>query len=275
MPKDNTLGIVAGGGQFPFIVAKGALDKGMRVAVIGFDNDTDPAISELAHAMKWIKLGQLGRLISFMRDQHVREIVFAGPVNKPRALSLRPDMKALKLLFKLSSRNDNALLTAVINELEAEGFKVVSALQYTPQLQAPAGNLTKRKPDDREWEDIHFGWPIVRQIGALDIGQCIVVREKAVIAVEAIEGTDATILRAGSLIKEGFTVIKTFKPDQDNRIDLPAMGLATIETMIKAGARCLAYEAGKSLFFDRDKAARLADKHKITIVGLAEDFKPL
>ncbi len=269
--ETKTLGLIAGGGQFPLLVLKGAQQQGYTVAAVGFDKETSPAVDQAADQSIRIKLGQLGKMIKFLAGQKVTEVVFAGPINKPGAFDIRPDLRAIKLLLNLGSRNDNSLLSAVARELEKENLKIVSALNFVPDLVSPSGVLTRRKPSQGENQDIIFGWPLIKKIGSMDIGQCLVVKERVVVAVEAIEGTDATILRGGELAREGFTVIKTFKPGQDNRIDLPALGLGTIETMIRAGASCLAYESGNSLFFDRTEAIRLADRHKIAVVGISSD----
>lgn len=268
MPGNRTLGLVAGGGQFPFLVAGEARKLGYAVVAVAFNKDTDTEIDQYVSKAEWIKLGQLGKLIKFFKENNVDQVVFAGPINKPGAFDIRPDIRAIRLLFSLKSRNDNSLLTAVAGELESEGLEVVSALKFVPGLVSPVGNISRRRPSAAEKNDILFGWPLLKNIGAMDIGQCLIVKERAVVAVEAIEGTDQTILRAGSLIKKDFTVLKTFKPGQDERIDLPAMGLKTIETMIQAGASCLAYEAGKSLFFDLDEALKLARENKISIIGI-------
>ncbi len=262
------LGLVAGGGQFPRLVADGAKKQGLPVFAVAFENETSPDISSSVDKVLWIKLGQLGRLIKYFLNNKVTHVVFAGPVNKPRAFDIRPDLRAIKLLLSLKSRNDNSLLSAVADELSAENFKVVSGIKFVPDIVSPQGFVSKRKPSANELEDILFGWPLIKKIGAMDIGQCIVVRDRAVVAVEAIEGTDSTIVRAGNLVGRNFCVIKTFKPGQDERIDLPALGLETINTMVKSGASCLAYEAGVSLFFDLAEAIKVADKNRIAIVGI-------
>ncbi len=268
MTKNRILGLVAGGGQFPLLVAQGARKQGYSVMVVAFEKETAPEVSDCADEVLWIKLGQLGRMINFLQKGQVQEVVFAGPINKPGAFNIRPDLRAIKLLLSLKSRNDNSLLTAVAREMSAENLKIVSALKFVPDLVSPSGCITRRKPAPAEMEDIVFGWPLIKKIGSMDIGQCMVVKERVVVAVEAIEGTDKTILRGGKLAGKNFTIIKTFKPGQDSRIDLPALGLGTVEAMVRANASCLAYEAESSLFFDIDQAVRLADKHKIAMIGI-------
>jgi UDP-2,3-diacylglucosamine hydrolase len=268
MTGTKVLGLVAGGGQFPLLVAEGARKQGYSVSAVAFDKETSPDINRASDRVMWIKLGQLGKMIRFLKKEEASAVAFAGPVNKPGAFNIRPDLRAIKLLLGLKSRNDNSLLSAVARELDSENLNVVSALEFVPELVSPSGLLTRRSPTAGEKKDILFGWPLIKNIGAMDIGQCIVVRERVVVAVEAIEGTDETVLRAGRLAGRDHTVIKTFKPGQDRRIDLPALGLGTVETMIKARASCLAYESGSSLFFDLPGAVRLADRNKIAILGI-------
>ena len=270
--NSNILGLIAGGGQFPFLVAQNAQKKGYRVIAVGFVRDTESDLRNKVDSFLWLKLGQLNKLIKFFKKNNVQEVTFAGPINKPRALNIRPDLRAAKLLFKLKSKNDDAILRAVAGELEQEGLTVVAANNFVPELISPRGQLSKRKPTLSEIQDILFAWPLVKKLGELDIGQCIVVRDQMVVAVEGIEGTNATILRAGQLAGKGCIVVKAFKPGQDNRIDLPALGPKTIEAMAKAQATCLAYEAGKSLFFELDQAISLADKNKIAVIGIDEQF---
>ncbi len=268
MNQNKTLGLVAGGGRFPLMVADGARKQGYFVAAVAFDKETSLDINQAADRVIWIKLGQLGKMIRFLQREKAPVVVFAGPINKPGAFNIRPDLRALRLLAGLKSRNDNSLLSAVAGELKAENLNVVSALEFAPDLLSPSGIISRRRPAKGEKEDILFGWPLIKKIGAMDIGQCIVIKERVVVAVEAIEGTDETILRAGNLAGKNLTIIKTFKPGQDRRIDLPALGLETVQTMIRARASCLAYEAGASLFFDMDAAVQLADKYKVAIVGI-------
>ncbi len=265
------IGIVAGGGQFPFLIAKKAKEFGYKVVAVGLSGQTDSLLAKEVDIYHEIRVGQLGKLIKILKKERAFEVTFAGKINKPKALwDARPDLKAVKLWRSLVSRNDDHILRAVARELETNGLKVVSPTKYLEFLLTPKGVLTKRKPSREQWEDIIFGWGIAKAVGELDIGQCVVVKDRAVVAVEAMEGTDATICRAGELIK-GAVVIKVCKPKQDIRFDLPSVGIKTIESMIKAGAKVLAIEAGKSLFFDREKAIQLADKAGIVVIGITED----
>jgi len=264
----RVLGIIAGGGSFPISVAQTARERGERVIGVGFASDTDPAFPDHCDSFLWLKLGQLGRLIDFFTGNGVTHVVMAGPINKPRALDLRPDFRAARLLFSLKTRGDDILLRALSAELEREGMQVVAPHHYSPALLAPAGVLTRRKPSESERGDVEYGWTLSQELGRYDIGQCLIVREKMVMAVEAIEGTDAAIRRGGQLGGPGTVVVKRPKSTQDKRLDMPAVGLETLRAMAEAGATCLAVEAGGCIFFDQEQTVRFADKHGIAIIAL-------
>lgn len=269
------LGIIAGGGTFPITVAQNARAKGARVVGVGFSSDTDPTFPSHCDHFLWLKLGQLGRLIDFFRIQRVTHVVMAGPINKPRALDLRPDWRAARLLFSLKTRGDDALLRAVGQELEKEGMRLMAPHIFSPELHAPEGVLSSRVPDERELQDITLGWTLSDRLGGMDIGQCLVIKEGIVLAVEAIEGTNAAIRRGGQLGGPGAVVIKRPKRSQDRRLDLPAIGLETVQTMLEVKASCLAYEADQVLFFDRSQALTLADKNAVAIIGQAAPHSSL
>ncbi|CAK7003504.1 MAG: UDP-2,3-diacylglucosamine pyrophosphatase LpxI [Desulfovibrio sp.] len=264
----EVLGVVAGKGQFPVLVARNAHEKGLFVAMVGFHGHTDPALAAEADAFIMLHLGQVGKLIEFMHRHNVRTMCFAGAISKPKALDVRPDMKAMKILFSLRHKGDDALLRAVADELARENLTVISAASFAPSLVAPMGVQTKRAPNEEEWADIRFGWSIAQTVGKLDIGQLVVVRSGIVAAVEAIEGTDAALERGGKLGGKGCTAVKLFKPGQDNRMDQPAIGPKTIRIMAEHGYVCLAYQARDALFFEIEEAVRIADKAGIAIIGL-------
>lgn len=264
----ETLGIVAGKGQFPVLVARGAKAMGRRVAMVGFVGHTDKAIADEADAFTMLHLGQVNRVVAFMHQNGVTEMCFAGAISKPKALDLRPDFRAVRILFSLRGKGDDALLRAVADEFAKENITVVSPVLFAPSLRAPEGVQTKRAPTPEEWEDIRFAWPIARALGTMDIGQSLVVRSGVVAAVEAIEGTDAALERGGALGGKGCVALKIFKPGQDDRMDQPAMGPQTIRVMAKRGYGCLAYQAKDALFFDLEEAVRLADAADIAIIGL-------
>lgn len=267
----ETIGIIAGGGQFPFLVAQGAREAGLRVAAVGFSGHTDMSLAEKTDAFRELHIGQLAKLLAFFHDNGVTRVVLAGAINKPKALQIRPDFKAVKLLFKLKTKGDDAILTTVAAELEAEGLHVVSALSLVPNIGTPAGVLTRTAPPQEVLDDLRYGWPKAKSIGSMDIGQSLVVKSGMVVAVEGPEGTDAALRRAGELAGGGCVLVKVYKPGQDDRIDLPAAGLQTVRTMIDIGGACIGIEAGKSLFFDLEEAIALADAHGISIVGLTPE----
>lgn len=265
-----TLGIIAGGGTFPRIVALTARERGVRVVGVGFAADTAPDFPTYCDSFTWLKLGQLSRLISFFREQKVTKVVMAGPINKPRALDLRPDWRAARLLFSLKAKGDDALLRAVAAEIEREGMAVVGAHEFTPHLATPPGVLTQRAPSAKERDDIRAGWQLAAELGRFDIGQCLVIKDGIVLAVEAVEGTDAAITRGGQLGGAGCVVVKRTKMGQDSRLDLPAIGIGTIRSMHAVNSTCLVLEAGRCLFFDREEALALANTHGITIIGCTD-----
>lgn len=266
------MGIIAGRGQFPALVAREARKAGMHVAICGFHGHTDPALKAEGDTFTLVHLGQFGRLSDFFHGQGVDRLCFAGAIDKPRALDLRPDFRAARVLFRLRGKGDDALLRAVIEELESDGFKVMQAAELVPGLRAPEGVLTRRSPNAEELDDIRFGWPVARVMGRLDIGQCVVVKRGIVMAVEGPEGTDAALRRGGQLGGAGCVAIKLVKPGQDERIDLPALGTGTIGILAEMGYTCLALQAHKTLFFDREESLALAERHGIAIVALPEDF---
>jgi len=254
----------------PFLVADGARRQGLAVAAAGFPDNTDPALAGRVDAFSELKLGQLGKLIAFFKAQSVTRVVLAGSINKPRALDIRPDMRAMKLIMRLATRGDDSLLRGVAAELESEGMAVVSALDLVPDLACPAGVLTRKKPGKDQWEDLRYAWPRAKAMGRMDIGQALAVRERMVVAVEGLEGTDACIARAGSLAP-GCVLVKIVKPGQDLRFDLPSVGQKTLEAMAAAGVSCLGVEAGKSLFFDRAAALDFAHTTGLVVVGLTPE----
>ncbi|MBW2466564.1 MAG: UDP-2,3-diacylglucosamine diphosphatase LpxI [Deltaproteobacteria bacterium] len=269
--KTNRIGIIAGGGQFPLLFAKAARNQGLKVFVAAHEGETDEALAEYVDGFQWVKLGQLGKIINFFKQEEVRKTVFLGTITKTNIFrDIRPDLTGLGLWNRINIKQDDAILRALADRLEEDNIEVVSSTAYVPELLFPKGILTKKKPTKDQLGDIKFGWEIARSIGKLDIGQCVVVRNRTVLAVEAIEGTDAAIRRGGSLGKEKTVVIKLRKPNQDLRFDLPAVGLKTIDSMKDVQASVLAVEAGYALFFDRDPVIREANKSGIVIVGIEE-----
>lgn len=268
----SVIGLIAGGGQFPILFAEAARARGRKVIAVGHLNESHPQLEEAADEVCWVKLGQLGRIIDFFRRQGVEEAVFAGTITKTRIFKdVMPDLKAISLWNKIDTRQDDAILRAVAGALENAGIRILASTCYLDNLLFPQGLLTKKKPTRNQMDDIRFGWKIAREIGRLDIGQTVVIRDRSVMAVEAIEGTDAAIQRGGKLAGSGAVVVKVKKPDQDFRFDLPATGIRTIESLAAVKASVLAVEAGQSLLFDREEMIRTADSHKIAVIGLAEN----
>jgi DUF1009 family protein len=268
----SVIGLIAGGGQFPLLFADEARSRGKKVVAIAHLNESSPELEQAVDALCWVKLGQLGKIIRFFHQQGVQEAVFAGAITKTRIFrDVLPDLKGISLWNKIDARQDDAILRAVAGILEDEGIRILASTCYLDHLFFPKGLLTRKKLSRNQLKDIRFGWKIAREIGRLDIGQCVVVRERSVMAVEAIEGTDAAILRGGELASSGAVVVKLKKPNQDFRFDLPATGIQTIETLASVKGSVLAVEAGQSLLFDRQEMIDTANRLGITVVGLVED----
>ena len=261
-------GLIAGNGQFPFLVAEGARKTGASLSVVAIKEETDPRIDDVAENVLWVGIGQLGKMITFFKREGVEKAMMAGQVKHVQLFSgALPDVRMMKMLWNLPRRNTDALIGGVAAELAKEGIELIDSTSLIPDHLAPKGVLTKRKPDKTELENIDYGLHIASEIARLDLGQTIVVRASACVAIEAMEGTDVTIRRAGELANGKLTVVKVAKPDQDMRFDVPVVGVPTIETMIAAGATCLSISAGKTLIFDREGMITLADRNKIAVVG--------
>ncbi|MUM78121.1 DUF1009 domain-containing protein [Pseudodesulfovibrio sp. F-1] len=268
----STIGLIAGGRQFPLLVAQGVKAHGCRLVVAGFTGHTNMEVAAHADVWRELKLGKLGKLIDYFREHGVQRVIMAGTIDKPKVMDIRHlDMRAVKLLFSQKGKGDSAILGALARELEREGMPVIPAHEYLPDLLTPTGVMTRREPDGREWEDLRFGWRIAKELGRMDIGQCLVLREGIISAVEALEGTDQAIARGCALGGPGCVIVKIFKPGQQEQVDLPSLGLDTVRIMAEGSASCLGIEGGKSLFFDREAAVALADKAGIAIVGLSSD----
>lgn len=266
------IGIIAGSGQFPLLFIKAAQEAGRIVAVVAHVGETTQEVAAAADLVCWVKLGQLGKIIRFFHEEGVGETVFLGAITKTQIFrDVFPDLKGLTLWNKIDTRQDDAILRAVAGALEREDIRVLESTLYLRHLLFPQGVLTKKKPSREQRLDIEFGWRNARAIGRLDIGQCVVVRNLSVLAVEAIEGTDAAILRGGGLAGEKAVVVKVRKPSQDFRFDLPATGVKTIETLASVKGAVLAVEAGQSLLFDREVMIKAANKAGLVVVGVAEN----
>ncbi|HEY1256644.1 MAG TPA: UDP-2,3-diacylglucosamine diphosphatase LpxI [Terracidiphilus sp.] len=279
------LGLIAGNGRFPFLLLDAARAQGLAVVVAAIREETDPKIDRRAAeddriTVYWLSLGELSRLIETFRKEGVSKAVMAGQVKHKQIFSsIRPDWRLAKLLLNLRTRNTDMLLGAVAKVLGDEGIELISSTAFLEPLLAAEGVLTPRAPDDEEQKNIDYGLSVARAVAGFDIGQTVVVAAQACVAVEAMEGTDAAIERAGQLMKSfddhastlerRLTVVKIAKPNQDMRFDVPVIGEATIETMIRAGASCLSVEAGRTLIFDREALIQKAAEANIAIIATA------
>ena len=265
----ENIGLIAGKGQFPLLFAQAAINQGFKVIAVAHRGETDPGLAALAHRLHWVYVGQLGKIIRIFKNEGVTRAVLAGGISRGRLFrEFRPDLRALSLIRRVGGGRDDRLLRAVAEELEGEGIQIAPSTLFLEELLASPGQLSRRAPTPEELEDIDFGYRMAQEIGRLDIGQCAVVRRGVVVALEAIEGTDETIRRGGRLAGPGAVVVKVSKPHQDLRFDVPAVGLATIRTMVEVKAAVLAVDAGKSLIFDRQEMLQEADRGHIAVWGI-------
>src|SRR3990170_4336437 len=256
------LGIIAGDGRFPVILAASARENGFSVVAVAHTGLSSQDIEKVAERTHWINVGEVSRLVEIFKSEGITEAIMAGGVSKGLMFrNIKPDLRALSLLFKLKDRKDDTILRALANELEKEGIMIREATTYVKSILAGDEVLTRRTPSEEEWRDIAFGMKIAKEIGRLDIGQCIVVKQCAVLAVEAIR-------RGGRLANGGAVVVKICKPGQDIRFDLPTIGPGTIETMKEVAAQILAVEAGVTVVIDRESMIKSADAAGITVVGI-------
>ena len=272
------IGLLAGSGRFPILFAQKAQQLGLPVVCVGLHGEASPELEPLVDRFYWSGIAKLGRVIRCFKREGVQKVVMAGKIHKVkmnasfRCLHYIPDWRMIRVYF-FGARKDNkddTLLLLLIAEFEKDGMTFASALDFCPELLVKPGLLTKRGVSAKEEADIAFGWELAKEMGRLDVGQSVAVREKAVLAVEAIEGTDQAILRAGTLCpRGGIVIVKVAKPQQDMRFDVPTIGCATIESMKQAGARVLAIEADKTIVIDQDQTVALADRYGITIVARA------
>lgn len=257
------VGLIAGSGRLPLLFAQAAARAGRPVVAVAHEGETDAALQAAA----WVKLGQLGRILEVLRGAGVREAVFCGGIRKPRLFEVRPDWLGLKALSRMRSFGDDAALRAIASALEEEGVRIVSPMPLVPELVAERGPLGKRRLSAAQLADAQAGLEAARLLGAADIGQTVVVKSGVVLAVEAVEGTDACIARGGALGK-GALVVKARKPQQDDRFDAPAVGPRTVDALAAAGCSALAVEAGAALMLDREEMAQKADRAGIAVEGV-------
>jgi DUF1009 family protein len=251
-------------------VLEGARRAGVQLSVAAIREETDPSIESAAERVVWVGIGQLGKMIRFFKREGVEKAIMAGQVKHVQIFSgALPDVRMLKMLMRLPRRNTDALIGGVAQELASEGIELIDSTYFLQDMLPQAGTLSRRATDERERGDIEYGLEVAHEIARLDLGQTIVVRARACVAIEAMEGTDATVRRAGSLARGRLTVVKVAKPGQDMRFDVPVVGIPTIQTMIEAGATCLCITACKTLMFDREEMLRLADEKRIAVVAVS------
>lgn len=266
--RGRTIGLLAGNGNFPMMFAREARARGCRVAAVAHRGETDAALEEEVDSIVWVRVGQLGKVIRSFHRAGVDCAVMAGGINKVRSLtSLRPDLRGLLFVSRVAGLGDDAILRALAAELEGDNIHVVPSTLFLERLLARAGRMAGPSPSRQTLDDIKLGCRVLSALGALDVGQTVVVERGVVLAIEAIEGTDETLRRAARLGRGGSVLVKAAKQSQDLRFDLPAVGPATIETMATARADVLAIEAGRTLVLDADRSFELADRYGISIVG--------
>jgi DUF1009 family protein len=266
-------GLIAGNGRFPFLVLEGARSQGIEMAVLALKEEASPELAQAAKRVHWVSLGELSKAIKLLQSEGVTRAVMAGQVKHNKIFSaIRPDWKLAKLLLSLPRKNTDSLIGAVAKVFEEEGIQLVDSTLFLKPLLPDAGVLTRRAPNEHEAADLAYGLGVARQIAAMDIGQTVVIADRACVAVEAMEGTDETIERAARFANgRPLVVVKVSKPGQDMRFDVPVVGLPTVETMKRTGATALAVDAARTLLFDRAKLIELADTAGIAIQAFSPD----
>ena len=265
----DTVGLIAGNRKFPLLFAQAARRHNCRVVAIAIKGDTSRRINQYADTVYWLGLSEFSRMFAIFRREGVERVVMAGQISPRRLFSkeILKDEQLRHLLSTIQDQRADTIFGAIADKLEANGCELVDSTLYLKEYLPARGLLTSRQPEEGVWEDISFGLMMAKNVASLDIGQTVAVKNKAVVAVEALEGTDNLIRRAGRIARGGITVVKVSKPRQDIRFDVPVVGLNTVKTLIRARGRCLALEAEKTLFIDKDACLALAERHKFTIVS--------
>jgi UDP-2,3-diacylglucosamine hydrolase len=265
----RAVGLIAGNGELPLLLASQLRARGNRVAAIAHRGLSREDLEDRTDSFHWVNIGELGKIIDILKEEGAKRAVFIGGVPKTYFFSqARPDERALRVLLRLKDKKDDAILRAIAEEMEGEGIRVVSPAPFLKEALAEAGCWTIRRPTEREEKDLAFGWKMAKKIGRLDIGQCIVVKDQMVLAVEAVEGTDETIRRGGRLGKGEVMVVKVCKPGQDRRLDLPVIGPTTLKSLEEAGATALVVEAGKTIVVDKIEVIERANQKGICLIGM-------
>ena len=271
-PTTQKIAIIAGNGRFPFLVLDAARSLGHDITIVGIKEEASKDLEVAAAGppkaeMHWVSIGQLGTFLKILKDAGIKTAVMAGQVKHVKIFGFVPDATAMAMMFKLGTRNTDSLIGAVADLMREHGIELINSTQFLQPLLAGEGRLSERVPSQDELKDLEFGYRMADAIAGLDIGQTIAVKHQAVVAVEAMEGTDETIARAGHLAGDGVAIVKVAKPNQDMRFDVPIVGLATIQAMRLAGAKVLSIDAGKTLIFDREAFLASANEGGIAVVG--------
>jgi UDP-2,3-diacylglucosamine hydrolase len=268
MNVTGTLGIIAGNGVYPRLLAAGARKAGVKkIAAAAFTDETDPILEQQVDLLEWMRVGQLGRLLKFFRSQDIHQAIMAGQIAPKNLFDLRPDLKALMLLGKLKERNAESIFAAIADELANIDVDLLPATTFLEDSLARPGLIAGPKLSPRQEHDVELGWNVAKEIARLDIGQTIVIKNGTIVAVEALEGTNATIKRGGTLAREGAVVVKVSKPNQDMRFDVPVIGIETVRIAAESGVCAVAVEAGKTLLLERDAVIALANRSNISVVA--------
>jgi DUF1009 family protein len=274
------MGILAGWGRYPVVIVEALRRQGFQVFCLGVLGHADPRLAELCDDFRWAGLGRFGAAIRYFHQHDVTDVMMAGKIHKvvlfqPLGVWRHlPDLRTIRMFAphfwtRQKDCKDDSLLGAIVAEFAREGMRFGRPTDYVPELLVPAGVLSRRQPTDWQWKDIRFGWQVAKEMGRIDVGQSVAIKDQAVLAVEAVEGTDECIRRAGTLCRVGgFSVVKVAKPQQDMRYDVPTIGLRTIETIAAAGGRVLAVEAGRTILLDAPQVIELADRHGLVLVAV-------
>lgn len=269
-PTGAWIGLIAGNGRFPVIFAENARKLGFRVSAVAHQGETAPELEQVVDRLHWVRIGQFGKVIQALKCDGVEQAVMLGGIKKTHLFSdVRPDFRAMAVFTKLKSWKDDHILRAIADDLENEGITIRESTFGLSTLIVSEGTLTRRRPSRKEREDVSYGWNIAKEIGRMDIGQCVVVKDRVIVAVEAVEGTDEAIRRGGRLARSGAVVVKCCKPQQDLRFDLPAVGPQTIDVMAEAKASVLALEAHKTIMLDREETLEKAHQAGIAVIGVS------
>lgn len=264
------IGLIAGNRKFPLLFCESAKRKGFSIVVIAIKGETSPRIKKLADKVYWLRLSDFRRLFEIFKAEGVKKVTMAGQISPARLFSkeVAGSSDIQEILSSILNKKADTIFGAIADKLNKEGLELIDSTIFVKDFLPKKGVLTSNQPDLKTWEDVHFGFELAKAVGALDIGQTVAVKAKAIVAVEALEGTDNLIRRAGKITRGGITVVKVAKPKQDMRFDIPVIGLKTIKSLVRAGAKCLAIEADKTLFIDYQDAVRLAENKGIAIVSL-------